>query len=251
MILLTHNTGSKDQEHGKKRRRAEKPVQEDDHEASEPEMPLTYQHLAPVTRRVSRQIIEAKWEPLPPSCIELVSQLLNDMQRPVVVRLNDERKRTQASTALQMVSRRLVSKISKGLPFPQGARNRREDDFDFEKILNHNRDLEAQLTPILHANELLDSELKKEAARLEEEKEALLELETNAKTEATRRKEAGRKVHSLLQSGDSVTTEDGLKDRIGFAVGSNHLPLSLVNIPPYLDKTKLICSGGCGSSSRR
>ncbi|PSS06776.1 hypothetical protein M430DRAFT_195783 [Amorphotheca resinae ATCC 22711] len=87
--------------------------------------------------------------------------------------------------------------------------------------------LEAQLTPILHANELLDSELKKEAARLEVEKEALLELETNAKTEATRRKEAGRKVHSLLQSGDSVTTEDGLKDRIGFAVGSNHLPLSL------------------------
>jgi hypothetical protein len=212
--------------------RRQKPTQEDDQETQTEKQP-TYQHLAEVIHRISRQTIEEKWEPLPPNCIERVSNLVNDIQRPVVVRLSDEQKRTQASTALRMVSRRLIGKISKGLPFPRSTSNRREDDFDFEKILDHSRDLEAQLTLALHANDLLESELRKERAHLEAEEEALSQLETNAKREATRRKEAGRKLHVLLQSEDLTTKEDGLKDRTGLAVGHSDVPLTLVNLTPY------------------
>jgi hypothetical protein len=212
--------------------RRQKPTQENDQETQTEKQP-TYQHLAEVIHRISRQTIEEKWEPLPPNCIERVSNLVHDIQRLMVVRLSDEQKRTQASTALQMVSRRLIGKISKGLPFPRSTSNRREDDFDFEKILDHSRDMEAQLTLALHANDLLESELRKETAHLEAEEEALLQLETNAKREATRRKEAGRKLHLLLQSEDMTPKEDGLKDRTGLAVDHQDVPLSLVNLTPY------------------
>lgn len=200
-----------------KRQRIEKsPEQEQDREP-EPDL-LNYQHLEAVTRRVSRQTIEAKWEALPPIGIERISQLLGDLQRPVVARLNDERKKTQAGTALEGISRKLITKISRGIPFPPGTRNHREDDFDFEKILDHNRALEAQLTPTLHSNELLEAELSKEMARLESDMEILAELERNAKTEASVRNQAGRKLHSVLQPDGSTREIELLKDDIGLNV---------------------------------
>ncbi|KAH8599133.1 centromere protein Q [Bisporella sp. PMI_857] len=119
-----------------------------------------------------------------------------------------------------MVSRRLVRKISKGLPFPQGTQRNREDDFDFEKVLDHNRSLESLLTPVLHANALLEAELARETALLEVEESSLKELETNAKTEASLRKEAGRKVHFLLQA-NNLAPEDELMDNIGLRSDDN------------------------------
>ncbi len=207
-----------------KRRRFEKLPQQDRDTPEGGEAPL-YQHLQAVTRKVSRHTIDAKWEPLPSGCIERISQFLQDLQRPVVVRYNDERKKTQSSTALQMISRRLVSKVSKGLPFPQGTRNHREDDFDFEKILDHNRALEAQLTPALHANKLLEAQVSKELACLESEKETLATLEANAKTEAGLRSEAARRLHSLLQPQDGIMDIEGLKDDVGLSNGQVPQPL--------------------------
>lgn len=209
-----------------KRRRIEKPPQQD-RDTLEPEEAPMYQHLQAVTRRVSRQTIETKWEPLPSGCIESISQLLQDLQRPVVVRYNDERKKMQSSTALQMISRRLVGKISKGLPFPQGTRSHREDDFDFEKILDHNRALEAQLTPALHANELLEAQVSKELALLESERERLATLEANAKTEAALRSEAARRLHSLLQPHESTMESEGWKDDMGLSIAQIPRPLDL------------------------
>lgn len=139
---------------------------------------------------------------------------MQDVQRPVVLHFNDDKKRTEANTALHMISRRLISKLSKGVPFPPPMRKSREDDFDFEKILDHNRALEAQLTPALHANELLESELAKATAHLESEQASLVVLEANAKSEATVRKDAGRRLHSLLQS-DSIINEDAIENHLG------------------------------------
>jgi hypothetical protein len=168
---------------------------------------------------------------LPTNCIELISHLLSDIQRPVVVRLNDERRRTQASTALQMVARRLINKISKGLPFPLGTRYHRENDFDFEKILDHTRTLEALLTPALHANELLDSELRKVTILLEADLEVLADLEANAKAESTMRKQAGRKLHSLLRSDDSKFATEGFRDKTRLAAEYEYPLLTLVVLP--------------------
>jgi CENP-Q, a CENPA-CAD centromere complex subunit len=209
-----------------KRHRIEKPPKQDRESPESEEAPM-YQHLQAVTRNVSRQTIETKWEPLPSGCVERISQLLQDLQRPVIVRYNDERKKMQSSTALQMISRRLVSKISKGLPFPQGTRNHREDDFDFEKILDHNRALEAQLTPALHANELLEAQVNKELALLESEQERLAMLEANAKIEAALRSEAVRRLHSLLQPQEGVMEIEGLNDDMGLSVAQVPRPVDL------------------------
>jgi hypothetical protein len=126
----------------------------------------------------------------------------------VIARFNSESKRAQANTALQMISRRLVSKISKGLPFPKAVNRQREDDFDFEKIIDRNRRLEGQLTSEIDANKLLNENLNKELVRLESEKELLASLEANAKTESALRKEASRKTHPLLQSAGLPEAED-------------------------------------------
>ncbi|RDL39258.1 uncharacterized protein BP5553_03598 [Venustampulla echinocandica] len=194
-----------------KRRRVREASQEEEDGGQVPEVPLRYQHLAAVTRRVPRQTIEAKWEALNPSCIEHISQLLADIQKPAAVRFKDEHRRTQASTVLQMVSRRLVSKISKGIPFPPGTSRQREDDFNFEKIINRNRVLDSQLTAAIDGNKLLDASLSNEMALLESETAALSKLETNAKAEARKRKQGERKLHPLLQP-DGSATEDGMDD---------------------------------------
>jgi len=232
--MLTQTTA--DQPLVVKRRRVDnridKEAEHDEGEVNEPEDAPTYQHLAAVTRKVPRSTIEAKWASLPPLCVERISRLLHDIQRPVVVRLNDERRRTQATTALQMISRRLVSKISKGLPFPQATRNRQEDNFDFEKILDHNRALEAQLTVSLHANSLLEAELSKEMAWLESEKANLETLETNAKIEASKRKQDSQKMHSLLQSGHSSMVKADLEDDIGLRVDQGFRPINLTGSLP-------------------
>ncbi|CZS99370.1 uncharacterized protein RAG0_07713 [Rhynchosporium agropyri] len=176
---------------------------------------LDYQHLQAVQKMVSRRTVETKWEALPPSGVDRISQLLTDLQHPVIARLKDERKKTQVRTALEAWSRKLIKKLSQGLPFPPGTRNHREDDFDFEKILDHNRALEAQLTPTLHSNQLLEAELSKERARLDSDLEILAELEKNAKAEAAMRNKAARRLHSVLRPVSSSAEVDLLKDKIG------------------------------------
>jgi len=161
-----------------------------------------YPHLQETTRRVSRQTIQRKWEPLSSSSIDRVSTMLGDLQNPVIARIREDRKKSQASVALKSVSRRLLKKMSMGLPFPPSTSRSRDDDFDFERVLDHNRALESQLTPAIHANELLEAELRKEMARLESDKQNLADLETNAKSAAVLRNEAARNLHSLLQPTD-------------------------------------------------
>jgi hypothetical protein len=209
-----------------KRRRVEEAALQEERETQRQEKPPNYQHLAEVTRKVPLHTIEAKWEPLPANCIELISQLLVDVQRPVIARLKEEHKRSQASSALQMTSHKLVKKISRGVPFPHGTQPQREDDFNFEKVLDHNRALEAQLTPALHANELLEDELRKETTLLESEKAILAELEANAKAAAASRKQAERKLHPLLQSEDSTADKEELGSRQHSVV-----PISGVSYP--------------------
>lgn len=192
---------------------------------AETESSVQYRRLAPITRRVSRHKIEAQWEPLQDDCIDRITQFLQDVERPVIMRVRDEEKRMQARTALQMVSRKLINKLSKGLPFPPGVRSQRAEDFDFERVLDNNKILESQLTPILHSNELLATELSNENELLESEREKLAELERNAKLAASKRKESQKKLHLLLQSEDDSSAKHDNSDH----------GLNLVNTPNPLN----------------
>lgn len=220
------NTDEQQPQQQTKRRRVED-SQDNRAEQEQPEPP-SYQHLAAVTRRVTHETIKTKWEPLTSGCLDKISDLLIDVQRPVVFQIRDERKKTQASTAIQMISRRLLNRVRKGMPFPKGTRTNPEDDFDFEKILDYNRALENKLTPVLHSNDLLEAELRKEEILLESEERYLAELEANAKDEATSRRQAARKSHPLLQF-EVDSTQKALNDNIGIDenVAASSIPLNV------------------------
>lgn len=183
------------------RRQVEKPaqgVEPDDEEGSDVEEALPYQTLTQVTHKVSRQAIGTRWGPLNPGCVASIIQLMDDIQKPAIAHIQHDQKKLQASQGLQMLTRKILKKVSRG-PFPPSTRIYLEDDFNFEKILDHNRSLAAQLTPVLHANELLEAELKKETALLELDQGDLEDLESNAKAHSALRKKAAKNVHSLLE----------------------------------------------------
>ncbi|TGO23159.1 hypothetical protein BPAE_0142g00210 [Botrytis paeoniae] len=232
------NTDEQQPQQQTKRRRVED-SQDNRAEQEQPELP-SYQHLAAVTRRVTHETIKTKWESLPPGCLDKISNLLIDVQRPAVLQIRDERKKTQASTAIQMIGRRLLNRVRKGMPFPKGIRTNPEDDFDFEKILDHNRALENKLTPILHSNDLLEAELRKEEILLESEERYLAELEANAKDEATSRRQAARKAHPLLQF-EVDSTQKVLNDNVG--IDENEAPSSItLNASKYQDLEGIVKS---------
>ncbi|KAL5345159.1 hypothetical protein ACLOAV_010115 [Pseudogymnoascus australis] len=176
-----------------------------------------FQHLEPVECGISHNTIGSTWEPLPATAHDRAMQLLGDIEKSVVQRLRDERKRTQARTAIQMVTRRLGRKITRGLPFPPGSRPQREEDFDFERILDATRKQEGLLTPALHARELLKSEIKREEAMLEREQAALERLEKNASAERGRRKAEAKKLHPSLAKRGGEVVEWGDRDQLNLA----------------------------------
>ncbi|QSZ33356.1 hypothetical protein DSL72_002944 [Monilinia vaccinii-corymbosi] len=220
------NPGDQQLQKQSKRRRMDD-SQDNRTEEGEPEPP-SYRHLAAVTRRVSHETINTKWASLPPGCLDKISELMIDVQRPVVLQIRDERKKIQASTAIQMISRRLLNRVRKGMPFPKGTRTNPEDDFDFEKILDYNRALEAQLTPVLHSNDLLEAELRREEILLENEEKYLTELESNSKAEATSRRQAARKAHPLLQF-EVDSTQKRFSDNIGIDKEAVASPITFNN----------------------
>jgi hypothetical protein len=200
---------------GSKRHPVDQNPHQDQDEADELPARTPYPHLESVTRNVSLQAIDENWEPLPQSCIDQISALLKEIQKPVTARIENDKKWNQASSAVNSVIQRVLRKLSKHqLPFPQATYHSREDDFDYEKVIDNNRTLQYQMTPAIHANELLEDELRKELARLASDKQNLADLEANAKKETVVRNEAARSVHSLLQV-DPATVNENLKDDIG------------------------------------
>lgn len=170
-----------------------------DHETDQEIEPLC--RLRIVHKRVPKATIDSKWSPLSTPALDKVSQLLENAERSVVMAVQNDRKRSQARVAIQSVSHKLHRKLSKGLPFPSAIRKLRENDFDFENVLNNSRSLEGQLTTTLHSIELLKAQVKKEEMLLMTEKSECEELESNAQREADRTRVEARKFHPLLQVG--------------------------------------------------
>ncbi len=133
------------------------------------------------------------------------------------MRLQDERKRDQASNAIDTVIRRLTRKITKGMPFPPSSIVRKEDkstgegrdaDFDAEKVIDCTREGERKLTPLIHSVELLMSEIRKEEELLDQETKALERLERNAKADRARRRTEAKKFHPSLLVPEGGRRED-------------------------------------------
>ncbi|RKF63581.1 hypothetical protein OnM2_024037 [Erysiphe neolycopersici] len=185
---------------------------------------LPFEKLATITKPVSRHVIESKWNALPPNCVECVAKQLQDIQIPIITSFNDSRRRKQASKALKSISLDIIRRISKDILFPLGTRRNRKIDLDFKRISHYNKSLESQLTPVLHANSLLNTALSQELDYLRIEKRILVDLETNAKKEMSLRSESAKKLHPLFQSGYKNNSIYSLKEDIGLEFGYADIP---------------------------
>ncbi|KAF3070468.1 hypothetical protein GL218_00488 [Daldinia childiae] len=161
--------------------------------------PPRYRHLTTRTRRVPLNIIESKWTALEQPALSSVASLLQSASRPVLLRLSNPQRHGHAAAALNTVSKRLCSKIARGLPFPPATTStRREEEFEFERTVSGIQTLESQLDPLLHSVELLRREKERAEKELDREYKALAQLSSNAHAEARERRDQMRKMHVLV-----------------------------------------------------
>ncbi|KAI4600322.1 hypothetical protein KJ359_000676 [Pestalotiopsis sp. 9143b] len=196
----TRGNKAKSEKPAAKRGRRRRASQEDDarSQSSSPE-PAPYRQLTTRTRKISREVIQEKWSPLDSSCVEGVTELLQLSSRPVFLRLNNLKKQTQATAALNAISNKLRSKLTRGLPFPPATTaSKREDELSYERTLDGIQSLEAQLDPLLHSVALLQKEKERAEKELDQEYKLLNTLSANARSEIRGRRDQLRKIHPLV-----------------------------------------------------
>ncbi|KAF5673023.1 cylicin ii [Fusarium heterosporum] len=172
-----------------------------------PEKP--YLHIAPFKRTIRSSTIAAKWTPLSGSSLPAAASILTLAHQPILSRTSTTRnRRTHASAALHLVSRRIERKLARGLPFPPAssmtttrrsvdADGGRAMELDFEAVLDGKTALERQLVPGRHAVKLLKAEKDRMERELDRDYEELRKLEANARAQTRERKDLFRKAHVL------------------------------------------------------
>ncbi|KKZ61307.1 hypothetical protein EMCG_04024 [[Emmonsia] crescens] len=167
-------------------------------EADEPEEEHDRKRFAilkPRTRHIAEHTIKAKWTTLPESVQEKIKELFRSIERPVITRHRDERKRIEAQTAVVAVRRNLGRRLPR-MPFPPGTK---DADFDYEAALDDNRALELQLAAVINSADLLRAEISREEAQFAKERAQLEELEKNAKAAQAERKRQTKNAHPVIR----------------------------------------------------
>jgi kinetochore protein Fta7 len=96
----------------------------------------SFPQLEPRTVRIPRSQISTKWNVLPDSSHAQLRDIFRSVERPVVMKFRDERKRVQAEAAIGSLVKRLERKLPR-MPFPPGS-GRDTAGFGFEKTLDSN-----------------------------------------------------------------------------------------------------------------
>lgn len=196
-----------------RRRRTSKEAAPASSDEELPSPPKPYPHVAPHTRIIKSSTIAAKWTPLTGASLAAASSILTLAHQPILQRTSSTRnRRTHASAALHLVSRRVERKLARGMPFPpasSGSARRRGGgggvdadggralELDFEAVLDGKTALERQLIPAKHAVELLRAEKARMEQELEGDYEKLRKLEADARAQTRERKDLYRKAHVL------------------------------------------------------
>lgn len=70
-----------------------------------------YAYLKPQVRRVPEKTIKSKWTTLPEPVQDKVREMFHALERPVIMRQSNERKRIEAQSAVQAVVRKYVEPL--------------------------------------------------------------------------------------------------------------------------------------------
>ncbi|OKL61684.1 hypothetical protein UA08_02981 [Talaromyces atroroseus] len=151
--------------------------------------------LKPHVKNVSKHTIKSKWTALPEPVQDKVRSMFRSLERPVIVRQRDERKRIEAQTALTAVVKTLERRLPR-MPFPPLTK---DTVFDHESMLNEHRVLETQLSTTRNTIDLLKMEVEREEALLAKELKYVKEMEKNAKQAESERRRQMKNEHPVLR----------------------------------------------------
>ncbi|KAJ5123883.1 CENP-A-nucleosome distal centromere subunit CENP-Q [Penicillium bovifimosum] len=193
----------------------------DDDDAEED--PKRYAYLKPQVRRVPEKTIKSKWAPLPEPVQEKVKDMFHSLERPVIMRNQNERKRIEAQSAVQAVVRNLGKRLPR-MPFPPITK---DSNFDYESALNEHRSLETHLATMNDSVDLLKAEIAKEEALLAKETKALQEMDKNAKRAEAERKRQTKNEHPVLRRLDALPRSEGSMSSDFTLVGAKDGQLTL------------------------
>ncbi|GLI75695.1 hypothetical protein PoHVEF18_003957 [Penicillium ochrochloron] len=171
---------------------------------SENDSRKSYAYLKPSVRRIPEKTVKTKWTTLPEPVQDKVRDLFHSVERPVIVRQQNERKRIEAQSAVRAVVHNLGKRLPR-MPFPPITK---DSNFDYESALNEHRTLEANLATIQDSADLLRAEIAKEEALLADEKQSLQEMERNAKRAEVERKRQMKNEHPVLRKLDDLPQTD-------------------------------------------
>ncbi|KAJ6100204.1 hypothetical protein N7467_001739 [Penicillium canescens] len=164
-----------------------------------------YAYLKPHVRRVPERTIKSKWITLPEPVQERVRDMFHSLERPVIMRSQNERKRIEAQGAVQAVVRNLGKRLPR-MPFPPATK---DSNFDYESALNEHRALESSLATMTDSVDLLKAEIAKEEAALVRDKKSLQEMDKNAKRAEAERKRQTKNEHPVLRQLDALPQTEG------------------------------------------
>ncbi|GAB1191158.1 hypothetical protein APSETT444_000329 [Aspergillus pseudonomiae] len=154
-----------------------------------------FAYLKPQVRRVSERTIKSKWSTLPEPMQDKVRDMFRALERPVIVRQQNERKRIEAQAAVQAVVKNLGKRLPR-MPFPPVTK---DSVFEYEAALKEHCSLEASLATVMDSTDLLKAEIEKEEALLAKETKQLQEMEKNAKRAEAERKRQLKNEHPVLR----------------------------------------------------
>ncbi|KAI9681494.1 MAG: hypothetical protein M1817_002778 [Caeruleum heppii] len=192
-------------------------------------------------KRVPQHVVASKWAALPVPAQNRVADIFRAIERPVITRHKDERRRAEAQAALAPLLRTLRKKLPR-MAFPAKTR---DVDFDYERTLHNNRALEAQLNPALHSIGLLRARINRETALLEADGSRLERLGEEIEEQEQARNEQSEKVgvqqvqsassaadrtvqeHSLLQLASSPDLMENSIETIGLTDAEPFPPMTL------------------------
>ncbi|GFF26263.1 kinetochore protein fta7 [Aspergillus udagawae] len=164
-----------------------------------------FAYLKPQVRQVSERTIKSKWTTLPEPVQDKIRDMFRAVERPVIMRQQNERKRIEAQAAVQAVVRNLGKRLPR-MPFPPVTK---ESVFDYEAALDEHVSLESSLATMTDSIDLLKAEIEREEALLTKETKQLQEMEKNANRAEAERKRQMKNKHPALRQLDDIPKTQG------------------------------------------
>ncbi|KAL4876097.1 CENP-Q, a CENPA-CAD centromere complex subunit-domain-containing protein [Aspergillus karnatakaensis] len=165
-----------------------------------------YAYLKPQIRHISERTIKSKWSTLPAPAQDKIRDMFQALERPVIVRQQNDKKRYEAQAAVQAVVKNLAKRLPR-MPFPPLTK---DSVFEYEAALKEHNTLEVSLSTLNDSIDLLSHEIAKEEALLAKETRQLQEMEKNAKRAEAERKRQMKNEHPVLRQLDkSLSRQTG------------------------------------------